>query len=105
MKLLRNAISLICKNTTNELKLLRSNRFFCTESRRLNKTTNENNLNGKTASISSERNDDEMATNDNSKFLNKGEAIQNNIDTGIIISSYSTVCTNKKNYCLKLFYS
>lgn len=85
MKSLRSAISLICKNTRNELHLLRQNRSFCTAK----SGNNETKLDGKSISIT-ERNNDQVA-NDESNLVNNEESNLCDVKSGILITSYSTV--------------
>lgn len=93
MNFLRSAISSIHKNFTIELHSLRQNRLFCTAKSSFSETkSNEDNHIASKGTSISERNDDEV-TNDKNKTLEKEDAIQSNIESGILISSYNTVGT------------
>lgn len=91
MKLLRSVISLISKNTTNELNLLRQNRFFCTAKSGYSETkSNENVLDSKNRTSVTESDDDDVMVN-KKIIVDKSDAIQRDIESGILITSYSTV--------------
>lgn len=94
MKLLRSTISLIYKNTRNELNLLQQNRLFCTtKSGSSEIKTNENSTADKGLSPTPESN--EVAHNQRNP-VKREDTNLSNVEKGILISSYSTVSTQSR---------
>lgn len=92
MKLLRSAISLIYKNTRNELHPLQQNRLFCTiKTGNHEIKSNENKIDDKNISPTSETNDDGKVANNKRKPVDKEDANLSYVKKGILITSYSTV--------------